>query len=206
MWTGGWAESGGGSGSNRRFTRKPAINLWGCDYTWNFKLQGTFQAWAPRAERTMAKGTDGKILVEKAVGATERPTADRQVNRLFSDLAHSTSIKVGRAWVFALALGTIIVWALSGPFFGFSDTWQLVINTGTTIITFLMVFLIQNSQNRDAAAIQIKLNELIRVSKAHNSFVGVERLTDEEIDEIRCLGESRARGELVLPQRTAGPQ
>ena len=145
----------------------------------------------------MAKGTAGGIPMNKAVGDTERPTADRQVNRLFSDLAQRTSREVGRAWVFALALGTIIVWALSGPFFGFSDTWQLVINTGTTVITFLMVFLIQNSQNRDAAAIQIKLNELIRVSKAHNSFVGVEHLTDEEIEKIRCLCESRAREELV---------
>ena len=77
----------------------------------------------------MAKGTAGKILVEKAVGDTKRPTADRQVNRLFSNLAHSTSIEVGRAWVFALALGTIIV-GLSGPFFGFYDIWQLVINAG----------------------------------------------------------------------------
>jgi len=94
-------------------------------------------------------------------------------------------------------MATIVVWAITGPFFHFSDTWQLVINTGTTIVTFLMVFLIQNSQNRDAAAIQIKLNELIRVSKAHNSFVGVERLTDEEIDEIRIKCEERARAELV---------
>jgi low affinity Fe/Cu permease len=77
--------------------------------------------------------------------------------------------------------------------FGFSDTWQLVINTGTTIVTFLMVFLIQNAQNRDAAAIQVKLNELIRVSRAHNSFVGIENLTDEELDEIRCMCEARAK-------------
>lgn len=145
----------------------------------------------------MAKGTPGGIPMNKAVGDAERPTADRQVNRLFSDLAQRASREVGRAWVFALAFGAIIVWAISGPFFGFSDTWQLVINTGTTVITFLMVFLIQNSQNRDAAAIQIKLNELIRVSKAHNSFVGVEHLTDEEIDKIGHLCESRARDELT---------
>jgi low affinity Fe/Cu permease len=121
----------------------------------------------------------------------------RPVNQLFSDIAQITSREVGRAWVFVLAVATIVVWAITGPFFHFSDTWQLVINTGTTIVTFLMVFLIQNSQNRDAAAIQIKLNELIRVSKAHNSFVGVERLTDEEIDEIRMKCEERARAELV---------
>ena len=119
------------------------------------------------------------------------------LNQLFSDIAQTTAREVGRAWVFALAVATIVVWAVTGPLFHFSDTWQLVINTGTTIITFLMVFLIQNSQNRDAAAIQIKLNELIRVSKAHNSFVGVERLTDEEINEIRAKCEERARQELA---------
>ena len=74
-------------------------------------------------------------------------------SKLFAEVAKVGSPEVGRAWVFALALGTVIVWAISGPFFGFSDTWQLVINTGTTIVTFLMVFLIQNSQNRDSAAI-----------------------------------------------------
>jgi low affinity Fe/Cu permease len=94
---------------------------------------------------------------------------------------------------------TIVIWAISGPFFGFSDTWQLVINTGTTIVTFLMVFLIQNSQNRDAAAIQVKLNELIRVSKVHNSFVGLERLSDDEIEEIRAKCEARARAGLARP-------
>jgi low affinity Fe/Cu permease len=121
----------------------------------------------------------------------------RLLNQLFSDIAQVTSREVGRAWVFAVAVATIIVWAITGPLFHFSDTWQLVINTGTTIVTFLMVFLIQNSQNRDAAAIQIKLNELIRVSKAHNSLVGVERLTDQEIEEIRTKCEERARAELA---------
>src|SRR5689334_9475607 len=94
------------------------------------------------------------------------------ISRLFADIAQTTSHEVGRAWVFALAVGIIILWAITGPFFHFSDTWQLIINTGTTIVTFLMVFLIQNAQNRDNAAIQVKLNELIRVSKAQNSFVG----------------------------------
>jgi low affinity Fe/Cu permease len=121
------------------------------------------------------------------------------VNRLFSVIAQITSYEVGRAWVFVLALVTIVAWAISGPFFGFSDTWQLVINTGTTIVTFLMVFLIQNSQNRDAAAIQVKLNELIRVSKVHNSFVGLERLSDDEIEEIRAKCEARARAGLARP-------
>jgi low affinity Fe/Cu permease len=91
------------------------------------------------------------------------------------------------------ALGMIIIWAATGPIFHYSDTWQLVINTGTTIVTFLMVFLIQNSQNRDGAAIQVKLNELIRVSDVHNKFVGIEHLTEEELQDIRSKCERRAK-------------
>jgi low affinity Fe/Cu permease len=113
-------------------------------------------------------------------------------NTLFGRIAKITSRQAGRAWVFALALGTIVAWAISGPFFNYSDTWQLVINTGTTIVTFLMVFLIQNSQNRDSAAIQVKLDELIRVSKAKNTFIGLEDLTDEEFEEIRAMCRARA--------------
>ena len=87
---------------------------------------------------------------------------------------------------FLLAIGVIVVWAVTGPVFNFSDTWQLIINTGTTIITFLMVFLIQNTQNRDAAAMQAKLDELLRaVSKARDQFIGVEHLTEREIEMIR---------------------
>ena len=89
----------------------------------------------------------------------------------------------------------ILVWGISGPLFGFSDTWQLVINTGTTIVTFLMVFLIQNSQNRDSAAIQVKLDELIRVGAARNSMVGIEHLTDDELEDLRGKCEARARAE-----------
>jgi low affinity Fe/Cu permease len=120
---------------------------------------------------------------------------EKATSRVFSEIAHITSREVGRPWVFALALGTIFVWAISGPLFQFSDTWQLVINTGTTIVTFLMVFLIQNSQNRDAAAIQVKLDELIRVSRAQNYFIGVEHLTDQELEDIRTRCESRAKAE-----------
>jgi low affinity Fe/Cu permease len=123
--------------------------------------------------------------------------------KLFSKLASVTSREAGRAWVFAFALGIIVVWAVTGPFFNFSDTWQLVINTGTTIVTFLMVFLIQNSQNRDAAAIQVKLDELIRVSKAQMSFIGLEHLTEEELEEIRRRCEQAAKAELVARRRPA---
>ena len=111
----------------------------------------------------------------------------------FAELANAASRGAGRAVTFALAVAVIVVWAITGPLFGFSDTWQLVINTGTTIVTFLMVFLIQNSQNRDSAAIQVKLDEIIRNSNVKNAFVGIEHLTDEEIEELREKCERRAK-------------
>ena len=104
----------------------------------------------------------------------------------FERLANRVSTAAGRPRAFLLALTIVVVWGLSGPIFRWSDTWQLVINTGTTIVTFLMVFLIQNAQNRDGAAIQAKLDELIRaVSHARNEFIGIEHLTEVELDEIR---------------------
>src|SRR3982750_3927242 len=115
------------------------------------------------------------------------------VSKFFGELANKTSLAAGRASTFIIAAGVVIVWAVSGPLFKFSDTWQLVINTGTTIVTFLMVFLIQNSQNRDSAAIQVKLDELIRVGAARNSLVGIEHLTDAELEELRAKCEARAR-------------
>jgi low affinity Fe/Cu permease len=124
----------------------------------------------------------------KASGKNGSPTS-----KFFSEIANRASQGAGRALTFMIALGTVIVWAATGPLFHYSDTWQLVINTSTTIVTFLMVFLIQNSQNRDGAALQVKLDELIRVSEAHNSFVGIEHLTDEELEEIRIKCERRAK-------------
>jgi low affinity Fe/Cu permease len=104
----------------------------------------------------------------------------------FRRFAHKTSTGVGSPWAFALACATIIVWAVTGPLFGFSDTWQLVINTSTTIVTFLMVFLIQNTQNRDALALHLKLDEVIRALKgARNQLVDVEELSDEELEKLR---------------------
>jgi low affinity Fe/Cu permease len=104
---------------------------------------------------------------------------------LFHKIAQKTSKAVGSAWAFSLAILVIIVWAASGPIFGFSDTWQLVINTSTTIITFLMVFLIQNTQNRDARVVHMKLDELIRVTRtARNHLVDLEDLSEEELDRL----------------------
>ena len=104
----------------------------------------------------------------------------------FERLANRVATAAGRPRAFLIALAIVVIWGLSGPIFHWSDTWQLVINTGTTIVTFLMVFLIQNAQNRDGAAIQAKLDELIRaVSHARNEFIGIEHLTEVELDEIR---------------------
>ncbi|MEO6436651.1 MAG: low affinity iron permease family protein [Tepidisphaeraceae bacterium] len=110
-----------------------------------------------------------------------------KVRHLFQRFAQTTSRMAGTPWAFLCAMSIIVVWALCGPIFKFSDTWQLVINTSTTIVTFLMVFLIQNTQNRDAKAIHLKLDELIRAKQgARNSMVDLEHCTDEELDLIEA--------------------
>jgi low affinity Fe/Cu permease len=115
------------------------------------------------------------------------------VKRAFADIATTIDQLSGRPLTFFVALLIIAAWALSGPLFHFSDTWQLIINTGTTIITFLMVFVIQNTQNRDGAAVQAKLDELIRVSAARNTLIGIETLTQDEIADIRATRAPKAR-------------
>ncbi len=107
------------------------------------------------------------------------------MKEIFRKISVKVSNMTGSAFAFLLAFTVVVVWALTGPLFGFSDSWQLVINTGTTIVTFLMVFAIQNTQNRDSKAVQLKLDELIVASKkARDSFVGLESLTDEELNEL----------------------
>lgn len=122
---------------------------------------------------------------------------------LFHKIAQKTSEAVGSAWAFIIAITVIVLWAVSGPIFGFSDTWQLVINTGTTIVTFLMVFLIQNTQNRDAKVLHLKLDELIRVTRrARNHLVDLEDMTDDEIKELEEeFRHLRERGETVRKKR-----
>ena len=108
------------------------------------------------------------------------------MNELFRKFAQKTSQIVGTSWVFFLAVLIIVVWGITGPMFHYSDTWQLVINTSTTIITFLMVFLIQNTQNRDAKAIHLKLDELIKgVKGARTGFVNLEELSDKELEQLQ---------------------
>ena len=126
----------------------------------------------------------------------------------FKRLAQGTSRMVGRPAAFTIASAIVLVWAITGPLFGFSDTWQLIINTGTTIVTFLMVFLIQSTQNRDSEAIQVKLDELIRATKgAHNALLDLEDLDDDAVDKFRrkyrVLAERARRGkpkELDFPE------
>jgi low affinity Fe/Cu permease len=115
------------------------------------------------------------------------------MDRFFTAAASRIALFAGQPAAFVIAVALILLWIVTGPLFGWSDTWQLVVNTATTIVTFLMVFLIQNSQNRDAAAIQAKLDELIRaVHDARNEFIGIEHKTDREIEAIRSALEEDA--------------
>ena len=116
------------------------------------------------------------------------------MRKLFNNIAATIAVASGQPLTFIVALAIIVIWAVTGPMFGYSDTWQLIINTGTTIITFLMVFLIQNSQNRDGAAMQAKLDELLRaVDKAREKFIGIEHLTDQQIEMVRSALERYAK-------------
>ena len=125
------------------------------------------------------------------------------MDRIFSRFANVAARWAGKPAAFFLCALVVLAWAVTGPVFRFSETWQLVINTGTTIVTFLMVFLIQNEQNRDSAAIQAKLDELIRSSAADNFYVGIEHLTDRELQEIIRMCEEQALRERPAASETA---
>lgn len=138
----------------------------------------------------MEKDENNKSKRNRREPGTRTPVLVQQ----FAQFAHATSLWTGHPYAFLVAVGVVLVWALLGPIFNYSDTWQLVINTGTTIVTFLMVFLIQNTQNRDTLAIQIKLSELVLAMKgAENKFAAIEDLTDEELE--RLHDDCRARVE-----------
>ena len=124
------------------------------------------------------------------------------MDHAFAKFANATAHAAGRPIVFLLCVAAVLVWAMSGPYFGFSENWQLVINTATTIVTFLMVFLIQNTQNRDGIALQTKLDELIRSSEAGNEFMGIEKLTDKELDELHARCEAAAKKHDALLAKT----
>ena len=134
-------------------------------------------------------------------------TAMRPVRTVFDRFARWAEHQLGRSVAFALAVLSIVVWGVTGPLFGWSDTWQLVINTGTTIVTFLMVFVIQNAQNRDTQALQVKLDELIRVNMtARNSLMGLEEKSEAEVENIKsALVELASSTEETAVEGNASP-
>jgi low affinity Fe/Cu permease len=137
----------------------------------------------------MEKQKQYRILATAVARVKQRhnPNGARTAGDVFRELAHHSANVVGSPWAFFVALLIVVVWAATGPLFGFSDTWQLVINTGTTIVTFLMVFIIQNAQNRDARALHLKLDELIySIHGARNSLIDLEECTDAEVAELEA--------------------
>jgi len=124
------------------------------------------------------------------------------MRKFFNLCATKIATAAGQPLTFITALGVIVVWAITGPMFHYSDTWQLIINTGTTIITFLMVFLIQNTQNRDGIALQTKLDELIRSSNAEDEFMGIEKLTDKELMLLHERCEAAAKNSSATLEKT----
>jgi low affinity Fe/Cu permease len=153
-----------------------------------------------KSERSTKKtrpATEAAVRAPVAVEVQTRTTSD-----WFGQFAASASAWLGSKWAFSCAVAVIVLWAASGFTFHYSDTWQLVINTGTTIVTFLMVFLIQNTQNRDARAINLKLNELIRaLDKAHDQMIDIENLSDLELDEMQARYEAIRKTCLEREQR-----
>jgi low affinity Fe/Cu permease len=144
-----------------------------------------------------------KGLKAKQPRAIRRMTGGA-MNQLFAQISTAIAYQTGRSITFVIAGLLVVAWLASGPLFHYSDTWQLVINTATSVLTFLMVFVIQNTQNRDGAAIQAKLDELIRTSAAQNKFIGIEQLTAEEIMEYREHCQALARKALERATKHPG--
>lgn len=156
------------------------------------------------ARSNMARSRNKNSLAAAKRSTHQHDSFGDRLDTYFTNFAHHTSRFAGSPWVFTVAVLTILVWAVSGPLFGFSDTWQLIINTSTTIVTFLMVFLIQNTQNRDALAVQVKLSELIiKMHGARNDFAQVEDLTDKELEELHAIIRKSAGCDPVRPQKQA---
>jgi low affinity Fe/Cu permease len=152
----------------------------------------------------MAKSKSKAATAASIFTFPEPSSFSDRIDTWFTKFAHHTSRWAGSPWIFVLAVLTIAVWGITGPLFGFSDTWQLVINTGTTIVTFLMVFLIQNTQNRDALAVQVKLSELIiKMHGARNDFAQIEDLTDKELEMLHDVIRQRAGCGPVEPDKLA---
>ncbi len=133
-------------------------------------------------------------ITASSMGGNAGSAAGNGRGNWFRALAVKTAHYSGRPVTFCAAVAIVLVWGITGPVFHYSDTWQLIINTGTTIVTFLMVFLIQATQNRDTAAIQLKLDELIRAGKGRNRLIAVEELCDEELEELKAQIEARSTG------------
>ena len=128
---------------------------------------------------------EARFVQMSKAGDSPAGETDTNMHRLFRHIAERTALLVGTPWAFMIALLVITAWAASGPVFGYSNTWQLVVNTGTTIVTFLIVFLIQNTQNRETRIVRLKLDELLRgVQGARTGFVSLDHMTDKELDEI----------------------
>ena len=139
----------------------------------------------------------------------KKPNSDTQTQTIpfFARFARWVERQVGRSSTFVLAIGVVLVWAVSGPAFGWSDTWQLVINTGTTIATFLMVFVIQNTQSRDTQAMQLKLDELIRVNKlARNSLINLEEMSEIDVERMKAAFATLATLETATKSSRAGTE
>lgn len=151
------------------------------------------------AKRTLGKTRLPASPPVRAIQSSAAPPRASGFSGAFTRFANAVAHAAGRPSAFVVCCLIILVWAITGPIFHYSDTWQLIINTGTTIITFLMVFLIQNTQNRDGAALQAKLDELIRATEdARNALIGIERLPEEELEEIREECEAEVKEELTL--------